>query len=53
MFVFFLSILTSNLSIQVNSQVEKGEAELQVKTTKFEIVKVLIWNNSRVLNVKP
>ena len=42
MFVFFfLSLPTSNLSIQVTLQVEKGQAELEVKTTKLEIVKVL------------
>ena len=49
--VFFLSLLTSNLSIQVALQVEKGQAELEVKTTKLEIVKVLTWNNSRVLEL--
>ena len=38
---FFLSIPTSNLSIQVTLQVEKGQAELEVKTTKLEIIKVL------------
>ena len=39
---FFLSLLTSNLSIQVTLQVEKGQADLEVKTTKLEKVKVLI-----------
>ena len=39
--VFFLPLLTSNLPIQVTLQVEKGQAELEVKTTKLEIVKVL------------
>jgi len=38
---FFLSIPTSNLSIQVTLQVEKGQVELEVKTTKLEIIKVL------------
>ena len=40
-FCFFLSPLISHLSIQVVSQVENGQAELEVKTTKHEIVKVL------------
>ena len=40
-FCFFLSLLISDLSIQVVSQAEKGQAELEVKATKLEMVKVL------------
>ena len=39
----------SNLYMQVLSQAENGQAERKVKATKLEMLKVLTWNNSRVL----
>jgi len=40
-FVSFLFLLISDLSLQVVSQAEKVQAELEVKATKLEMVKVL------------
>ena len=51
-FVSFLSLLISDLSIQVVSQAEKLQAELEVKASKLEMVKVLTRNNSRVLETR-
>ena len=38
---FFIFVSFLSLSIQVVSQAEKGQAELEVKATKLEMVKVL------------
>ena len=40
-FCYFLSLLISNLYMQVVSQAENGQAELEVKATKLEMLKVL------------
>ena len=51
-FFCFLSLLISHLSIQVVSQAENLQAELEVKASKLEMVKVLTRNNSRVLETR-